>query len=286
MVPHRLITAAAAAATLAASGMAQVVLTQEDFEVGDGNGWLANGVPTIFDFDEGNPGKYMGVPYLDFWGVSLRHENPAALGVGDLTQHRTVTLSVDVRVFQLRNFFEEDMNPAWFPFTLQLVDIGDPENFEDNASVYFTGAGLPQVADGWATFTWTIEDTGATELPPGWGGTGAEDPVDFHPILPPGRTFTDVLASIDEIYFTTMQPGYFYGASYWEMGFDNVLITAVDGTPCNIADMDASGDLDLNDFFAFLNCFDQTLPCADIDGVAGVDLGDFFGFLGAFDAGC
>jgi agmatine/peptidylarginine deiminase len=59
----------------------------------------------------------------------------------------------------------------------------------------------------------------------------------------------------------------------------------INGTPCN-ADVTLDGIVDLEDFFSFLNCFDQTLPCADIDGASGVDLGDFFFFLNAFDSGC
>lgn len=55
--------------------------------------------------------------------------------------------------------------------------------------------------------------------------------------------------------------------------------------PC-LADIASDQVIDLNDFFAFLNCFDQSLPCADIDGSPGVDLGDFFTFFNAFDAGC
>jgi hypothetical protein len=57
----------------------------------------------------------------------------------------------------------------------------------------------------------------------------------------------------------------------------------VDLCPSDVTD---DGTIDLADFFEFLNCFDQSLPCADIDGNPGVDLGDFFEFLNAFDTGC
>lgn len=46
------------------------------------------------------------------------------------------------------------------------------------------------------------------------------------------------------------------------------------------------GEIDLNDFFYFFDCFDAELPCADLDGTPGVDLGDFFFFFNAFDAPC
>lgn len=282
---HQVLTPVALAC-LAGISQGQSVLVQEDFEIGEGNGWLANGVATIFETGDGNPGNYIGVPYLDFWGVELRHEDPAAIALGDLTQYGSVTIGVDVRVFQLRNFFGDDMNPAWFDLTLQLTDRGDPDDFMDDVSVYYTIKELPQVEDGWARFTWTIPNTAAQLLPAGWGGTGAEDPVDYHPILPPDRTFSSVLAHVTEIKMTTMTPGFFYGSSFWEMGFDNVEVSSGPALPCSLADLDASGAIDLTDFFAFLNCFDQSEPCADVDGTPGVELGDFFEFFNAFDVGC
>jgi 1,4-alpha-glucan branching enzyme len=53
-----------------------------------------------------------------------------------------------------------------------------------------------------------------------------------------------------------------------------------------MADVNNDTQIDLADFFQFLNDFDQTLPAADINGDLSVDLGDFFDFLTAFDQGC
>lgn len=59
---------------------------------------------------------------------------------------------------------------------------------------------------------------------------------------------------------------------------------------CNVADIAAPfGELDLNDYFAFLNAFSESCSIADIvftSNECGVDLDDFFQFLSAFDAGC
>lgn len=68
-------------------------------------------------------------------------------------------------------------------------------------------------------------------------------------------------------------------------------VTDIGWTPCPA---DVSGpvdgvpdkDVDLTDFFYFLNCFDNSDPCAEVDGNPGIDLGDFFEYLNAFDAGC
>lgn len=56
--------------------------------------------------------------------------------------------------------------------------------------------------------------------------------------------------------------------------------------PGCVADLNDDSLVDLDDFFAFLNCFDATDVCADVDGNPGVDLGDFFAFFNGFDRGC
>jgi len=58
------------------------------------------------------------------------------------------------------------------------------------------------------------------------------------------------------------------------------------GTVFCAGDINTDGSLDLEDFFLFLNGFDQTLPQADVNTDGVVDLADFFMFLGAFDVGC
>jgi hypothetical protein len=148
-------------------------------------------------------------------------------------------------------------------------------------SVYSVGPPLPQVADGWTTYTWTLPDMSQTALPPGWGGTGDEDPVTFEPRLPPGRNWNNVLNTIDEVRVTTMKPGYFYSANFWEAGFDNVLMTAPGGgNGCGTADFDGDGDsgtdADIESFFACLagNCCATCFPGgADFngDGDSGTD---------------
>lgn len=74
----------------------------------------------------------------------------------------------------------------------------------------------------------------------------------------------------------------FFDGLFADSGFDvDVLIT-----PMCTADVNNDGEIDLTDFFDFLNCFADSASCADLDGVAGVDLGDFFAFFNAFDLGC
>ena len=81
----------------------------------------------------------------------------------------------------------------------------------------------------------TIDDPTATALPAGWGGYGAEDPVTFEPVLPAGRTFASVLASVDEIRFTTYEPGYFFGFTNFDLRFDNIVVASPVPEPTSLA---------------------------------------------------
>jgi hypothetical protein len=79
----------------------------------------------------------------------------------------------------------------------------------------------------WENNSVSVANPAQAALPPGWGGTGAEDPNTFEPILPPGRTFANVLASIDEIVFTTFKPGFFYVDEYIDVAVDNISVNFV-----------------------------------------------------------
>lgn len=216
---HGLMLATLAAMT--AGTALGATLLSEDFEDSDYQGWTVLGQQMIFP--GGNPGNYMGVPLTDLWGVELRNEDATTPLLGDLTRHGgPLQVAADVRVFTLNNFFGGPVPPGAFPLVLEFVDYGDPDDFTDNASVYTIGAGLPAIEDGWQRMQFDVPDPTMTDLPAGWGGTGAEDPNTFEPILPAGRTYRSVLESVDEVRLTTFQPGYFYTSNFWEMGFDNV----------------------------------------------------------------
>lgn len=183
----------------------------------------------------------MGIPLDTFFGVDLRNETAGTPMTGDLSRHGgDIRFQVDVRVFTLSNFFGNNIPPSYFPLVMQMVDTGDPTNFEDDVSVYYVGAGLPTVGAGWQTRTFLIPDPTSTTLPAGWGGTGYEDPITFEQRLPDGRTYADVLASVDEFRLTTFVPGYFYGFNFWEVGFDNINVTRVPA-PASLALLGAMG---------------------------------------------
>jgi hypothetical protein len=55
--------------------------------------------------------------------------------------------------------------------------------------------------------------------------------------------------------------------------------------PCP-ADVNWSGEVDLEDYFQWFNWWDVTDPRAELDGEPGVDLGDFFAFFAHWDVSC
>lgn len=211
---------ALAALTSAASA---TVIISEDFEDADFQGWLANG--NEFTNPNGNPGTCLAVPFLDFNGMQLRNEtNPAVLG--DLSRYGdSIQFSFDARVFQLYDQVGNELNPDWFSLTLELVNYGDPGTGAPYSSVYTTIFGLPQIAEGWRHYEFTIPM--GENLPIGWGGTGDEDPETFMPRLPAGVTYGDILRNVDEFRVSTYEPGFFYGLNFWEFGWDNVNVSVV-----------------------------------------------------------
>ncbi|GMV25466.1 MAG: hypothetical protein AMXMBFR58_14970 [Phycisphaerae bacterium] len=281
----RILTGVAAAAAMAMASIAGAgVIDSQDFE-GDPSsgygGWLVNG-NQVQMWDE--TGQFIGLPNVDVWGLQIRNESPDSPVIGDLTGYTGgMTYTAQIRVFSLNNFFDEPIDPAWFPVCIEFVDYGDPDNNIPMASVYKIGDSLGQIEEGWKTFTFEVPDPSQVDLPAGWGGTGAEDPNTYEPILPPGRTYANVMASVDEVRITTMLPGYFYGANWWNVGVDNIQVTAETG--CR-ADFDKSGFVDTDDFDAFVHAFEIGDDSADFDQSGFVDTDDFDAFVRAFEAGC
>ncbi len=221
----RFIRSAALAAALALPAtLSAGIIMSEDFEDADHQSWTVNGKQMTFP--GGNPGTYMGVPYLDFFGIDLRNEDPNSAVNGDLTRHGAdLSVSVDVRMFNLTSSTGDPINPGFFNLVLELRDYGDPGTGFPYTSVFTVIQGLPQIQDGWVTYNYVIPIQ--NDLPAGWGGTGDEDPVTFEPRLPQNRSYLSVLQSVDEFRLTTFEPGYFYGFNFWEMGFDNVNVSRV-----------------------------------------------------------
>ncbi len=225
MIPARLpsVVVLALAGSLAA---AQTTVSQ--FENEQTDGWSGPSGPggfTTVETEGGNPGGYMRTQFNDF-GITFSNNTNAAF-LGDYTTAQQVTLSIDVRV-DFMNFFGTDVSRPW---VVELRDFDTAQGGFPWTSVWFLFDDISQADNAdWTTYSVTF-DPNSGVLPAGWGGYGAEDPNTFEPILPDGVSFADVLSGVDEIAFTTLQPGFFFGFTDHTVGIDNISITRVVPAP-------------------------------------------------------
>jgi hypothetical protein len=288
MMKTRMKVGVGATAMLATIGTALALAGDSvvTFENGDegwsGPGGSAGGTGTFIDQASGNPAPGLHTIFNDF-GVTFRTStNPDF--VRDYSGSGSVTFSIDVKV-NLISFFGTDTPRPWL---LDLRDVDSAVGGYPWSSVWYKFADISAAQHGeWTTFSVTIEDPTATDLPQGWQGYGAEDPNTFAPILPEGVTFAQILAGVDEVAFTTFEPGFFFGFTDHDIEVDNISV-AVGGAGCNAADIaEPFGVLDLGDLQAFIAAFLAGDPAADVAEPFGVfDLADVQGFIGAFNAGC
>jgi hypothetical protein len=186
---------------------------------GGAQGWSGPGGPggsTVIEPAGGNPGANMHTVFNNFGISFVNSTNPDF--VFDYTTTPFVTLSIDIRVHSIEFFG----SPVTRPWLVELRDFDNPPPGYPYVSVWYKFADISSAQHGnWTTFQVTIDDTSAEDLPPGWGGTGAETPQ-AEPILPPNRTFASVLAGVDQIAYTTLEPGFVFGFTDFDMRLDNI----------------------------------------------------------------
>ena len=195
----------AMAAMMAGSASAQQVLSFENCDSDGDVIWYMNGNQELMDDWRSLDSWYLHLPPEAYWGVVLSTDNPSSGLLGDLTQHASLRVSFDLRNFLFINFFGDPIDPESRPIILELHDEGDPENWEDNVSVWFRGLPMPSMDDGWVRYEMTIPVPAGGEMPEGWGGTGDEDPVTYEPRLPAGRTFRSVLQNVTQVRISTFE---------------------------------------------------------------------------------
>lgn len=259
-------------ATIACAAGADTVVTT--FDGGADDGWVGPngddgfGGGTWVVPKGGNPTWNMRTVFNDFGIPYINTSNKSFLG--DYTSADSITISIDVKVENLR-FFGTNVSRPW---VVQLCDVDGATGGYLWNSVWFKLAQVSQATHGgWTTFSVTF-DPKATVLPPGWRGSGAEDPVTYEPILPPGVTFRDVLAGVDMIMFTTLEPGMFFGFTDHTFRIDNITLTRSSGPLGDLNDDSVVDGVDLTILLAAWGpC---ASPCAaDIDrdgAVGGLDL--------------
>jgi hypothetical protein len=264
-------TIAAALGLLGVACAAQAQTTTVTFDAG-AEGWVGPAGPggsTGIVTTGGNPGANMRTVFNNFGISFVNSTNPAFRG--DFTTADSVTISIDVRVENI-SFFG---SPVSRPWVLELRDTTNPPPGYGWKSVWFLFGPISQAKSGtWRNFSVTF-DPNATALPAGWGGYGAETP-NAEPILPPGTNFRDVLAGVDAMAFTTLQPGFVFGFTDFTVRLDNIRVTrTVAAVP---GDVNGDGAVNAQDIAVVLSSWGPCPPkgacAADVDGDGDVDAAD------------
>jgi len=176
---------------------------------GVGGSWidttLGNGAPALHTVMEN-----FGI------GFSNRSENY----VGDYSKLGSVTIGLDI----IANSISYVGQQVSRNLVVELRDYDNTPEGMPYTSVWFD-LGVIDATLGWQHLSVTIEDTAMAALPAGWGGYGTTDDAQG-PGLPPGRTFADVLSSVDELVFSTLVPGWFYGFTDFDIAIDNISVSA------------------------------------------------------------
>ncbi|MBC24167.1 MAG: hypothetical protein CMJ32_09670 [Phycisphaerae bacterium] len=233
-------------------------------------GWSINGWDTI-DPDNGNPGANINIDIIDAFGIEVRNSGPNENFIGDYFQKNVRRLGIDVEVNWI--LFGGIQVPR--DFVVELRDYDNPPQGYQWVSVYLNTGPLPAAGSGWESIRFDVPLQ--EELPPGWGGTGAEDPRTFMPILPPDRTYGSVLQGVDAVVFTTFVPGYVFGFTDYNVRVDNISITTADAQPCN-GDLTGDGSVGGDDLAILLAAWGPCppkQPCpADLNGDKVIDGAD------------
>lgn len=201
-----------------AAGTARAQDTTVTFDQGF-EGWVGpsgDAGATTLEPKGGHPGAHARIVFNDF-GITFRNSSHPAF-VGDFGQYDSITLSIDVKV--------EDISMLGNPVPRSLI--------VDFRSISLAADGYPwtsvwheltlmQSGQDWATYSVTV-DPRSTTLPDGWAGYGAEDPDTAEPMLPDGVTFADVMATTEEMAFTTLVPGFVFGFADHDVRIDNIRI--------------------------------------------------------------
>lgn len=207
-----------------------------------GSAACAAGGSTTVDFSNGNEGWYgleaadgnggsgidtsmgHGAPALrtviENFGISFGTTTNAAF-LGDYSAKGPVTLGLDIKANEIKYFNQDVARDV----VVELRDYGNTPAGMPYSSVWYKLGTIDATQD-WQHLSVTIADPTATGLPAGWGGYGSTDDG-AGPRLPEGRSFADVLASVDEVVFGTFVPGYMYGFTNFDVAVDNISVTAV-----------------------------------------------------------
>jgi hypothetical protein len=140
--------------------------------------------------------------------------------ISDLSHLKIVTVSIDLKSNKVTDEFG---TPVSRHLVLSLRSHALARDNHPYTSVEYD-LGVIQTTQNWKTYVVSFTP-GSIELPKGWAGYGYDDPLTALQSLPAGITFTDVLSQVDEVAFTTFEPGFVYDPGNFDLNVDNIRLT-------------------------------------------------------------
>jgi len=221
-LPRTLRHLASATALLLGAVAAQAAGFTTTFDDGRTKGWTGPsgiGGATFVDDSLGADAPALHTQFENF-GIGFANSLIFRKAVLDAALKGPLEIGLDTLSTSVRFYTTEVARDL----VLEIRDYDDPPEGMPYVSVWVPIGVLQSADSGWQHHAVVIEDPASEALPAGWGGYGAEDPVTYEPVLPEGRNFADVLRNADEIVFTTLVPGYFYGFHWFDVAVDNLYV--------------------------------------------------------------
>jgi hypothetical protein len=213
--------AAAAIIGLSSVSTARAATFVDTFE-GNANsaGWsFGSQNADVIEPTGGNPGAWLHNDLLDTFAPILTSSFGVDSNfVGNLRAKGVTSIGTDARTDHA------DFGAGGRNFSILLRNThGTPDDFDDDDYAYFVGPTVPQVGEGWKSYDFAIPSQDTSAVPAGWHGGSAEDPENFRP----GITWNDVITHVDRVEFWWLNPAFFAIFQQWDVGVDNVRVTAV-----------------------------------------------------------
>jgi hypothetical protein len=213
MTPSRLVVLVAAAFLVSAAAFADTFT--ETFDNGSNvGGWHYSGPGETIETSGGNPGAYLHSPSLDTFAPQPRTSGPDSVFTGDFQGRNVSVIGIDLITIAV------DFSAAGRPLTLMLIsDAGTPADPNDDWAAYLIGPqDVPVPGEGWKSFSFPVPSQSPT-LPAGW------QTIALGPSSPP-PDWNDLITDVDEVRFFYGDPTNFFIFQMWDVGLDNVTITA------------------------------------------------------------
>lgn len=222
---HLLAGVAGATLSFGALAITPGSTTTVDFSNGAA-GWIGRvGVPaaggTTLDTSLGNDAPSLHTVYNDFLHVGLRFYTDSAPFVGDYTQAKSITISLDIN--PIRMAVGSTGTAVSKDVYIDLLDYDHPADGYDSSMVSYK-LGTIVAGTGWQTLSVTLDQTTLDTLPAGWTATGS-----LGSTMASGLTFAQLLSGIDNIAFRI--PASSGSAVSYDVAVDNISISSVAAVP-------------------------------------------------------